>query len=92
MACGTPVVAYARGSVPEVIDEGRTGFVVDSVPEAVRAVQNVDRLDRRACRRRFEERFTSRRMAEDYVGVYRELRGPARPKRGARMRAQTAAE
>jgi glycosyltransferase involved in cell wall biosynthesis len=73
MACGTPVVAFARGSVPEVIDEGVSGFVVDDVDGAVEAVRKLGILDRKAVRRRFEERFTVERMARDYVGVYRSL-------------------
>jgi glycosyltransferase involved in cell wall biosynthesis len=70
MACGTPVIAFRCGSVPEVIDDGVTGFVVESVDEAVRAVERVDRLSRRRCREVFEQRFTAERMARDYVAVY----------------------
>jgi glycosyltransferase involved in cell wall biosynthesis len=73
MACGTPVLAFRRGSVPEIIDEGVTGYVVDSMAEAVRALPKVMRLDRRAVRRRCDERFSGRRMAMDYVSVYRSL-------------------
>jgi glycosyltransferase involved in cell wall biosynthesis len=73
MACGTPVIAYPSGSVPEVIEDGVTGFIVDSEEQAVRAVNELDRLDRRAVRARFEERFTSSRMAKDYEARYREL-------------------
>ena len=75
MACGTPVIAFRAGSVPEVIDDGITGFIVDSEEEAVRAVNRVGNLDRREIRRIFEERFTARRMADDYVDIYRELTG-----------------
>jgi glycosyltransferase involved in cell wall biosynthesis len=71
MACGTPVVAFRRGSVPEIVDHGRTGFIVDSVPEAARAVHIARGLDRRAIRGWFEARFSARRMAEDYLRVYR---------------------
>jgi glycosyltransferase involved in cell wall biosynthesis len=78
MACGTPTIAWRRGSVPEVIDEGVTGFVVDSVDDAVRAVKRIDSLGRVACRRAFEERFDAARMARDYVEVYRALCGPDR--------------
>jgi glycosyltransferase involved in cell wall biosynthesis len=74
MACGTPVVAFRRGSVPEVVEHGLTGYVVDSVEEAVEAVRTLDRLDRAAIRRRFEERFTAERMARDYVALYERLR------------------
>ncbi len=73
MACGTPVLAFRCGSVPEVIDDGVTGRVVDSEEEAIAALPAVLSYDRRAVRRRFEERFTAARMAEDYLGVYRGL-------------------
>ena len=73
LACGTPVIAYRRGSVPEVIDDGVTGFVVDGVEDAVEAVRRVPALDRRACRRAFEHRFTASRMARDYVTIYERL-------------------
>jgi glycosyltransferase involved in cell wall biosynthesis len=87
MACGTPVLAFRHGSVPEVVDEGITGAIVDTVDEAVRVLPQVLALDRRAVRRRFEQRFSSARMAADYVGLYRSLlkqasiseRKPARP-------------
>jgi glycosyltransferase involved in cell wall biosynthesis len=70
MACGTPVIAYRRGSVPEVIDEGVTGFVVDSEEEALAAIRRVPDLDRRTVRAAFERRFTARRMANDYLRIY----------------------
>jgi glycosyltransferase involved in cell wall biosynthesis len=73
MACGTPVVAFRRGSVPEVMTEGVTGFVVEGVDEAVDAVGRVAALRRSNCRRVFEERFDSARMARDYLEVYRRL-------------------
>ena len=73
MACGTPVVAFRCGSVPEVVEHGLTGYVVDSVEEAVEAVGTLDRLDRAAVRRRFEERFSAARMATDYVALYRSM-------------------
>jgi len=73
MACGTPVIAWPAGSVPEVLDDGVTGFVVDSIERAVAAVQRAGDLDRRRCRAVFEERFTAARMASDYVAVYRRL-------------------
>jgi glycosyltransferase involved in cell wall biosynthesis len=73
MACGTPVIAFRRGSVPEVMDDGVTGFIVDSVDEAIRAVQRVDGLSRAECRRVFEERFGASRMASDYLAVYQRL-------------------
>ena len=70
MACGTPVVAFRRGSVPEIIDEGVSGCIVDNVDEAVDAVFRAVALDRAACRRAFEERFTAARMARDYLRLY----------------------
>ena len=69
MACGCPVIAFGKGSVPEVIEEGVTGFIVDTVEEAVAACGRIGDLDRGAVRRRFEERWTARRMAEDYLAV-----------------------
>ena len=73
MACGTPVLAFRNGSVAEVIDEGVTGLTVDSMDEAVRKLPHVLALDRRAVRRRFDQRFTATRMAKDYVQIYRAL-------------------
>jgi glycosyltransferase involved in cell wall biosynthesis len=73
MACGTPVIAYNRGSVPEVVDEGITGFVVEDEMSAVAAVGRVGGLDRGAVRKQFEARFTARRMAQDYLAAYRGL-------------------
>jgi glycosyltransferase involved in cell wall biosynthesis len=73
MACGTPVIAWDRGSVPEVIEPGVTGFIVHSEREALAAIEQVGRLDRRAVRAAFERRFTARHMAEAYVDVYRNL-------------------
>ena len=72
MACGTPVIAYPEGSVPEIIEPG-TGFLVNNKDEAVQAVARLDELDRAAIRNRFEERFSARRMARDYVEIYRRL-------------------
>ena len=73
MACGTPVIAWDRGSVPEVIEPGVTGFIVRSEREALAAIEQVGRLDRRAVRAAFERRFTARHMAEAYLEVYRSL-------------------
>jgi glycosyltransferase involved in cell wall biosynthesis len=73
MACGTPVIAYRRGSVPEVLEDGLTGFVVDDIEEAVVAVAQLERLDRGLVRARFERRFTAQRMAHDYIAAYRSL-------------------
>jgi glycosyltransferase involved in cell wall biosynthesis len=75
MACGTPVIAFNRASVPEIVEDGLTGFVVNSVPEAVAAVGRLPELSHAAIRRRFEERFTASRMAEDYLKLYRLLTG-----------------
>ena len=73
MACGTPVVAWRRGSVPEVIDEGVSGFMVEDIDEAVAAVHKARSLSRQAVRDRFEQRFTIERVAHDYVRVYNSL-------------------
>ena len=70
LACGVPVVAIRGGSVPEIVDDGVTGFVVSSVEEASEAARQVERLDRRACRAAFERRFTVGRMASEYVALY----------------------
>lgn len=70
MACGTPILAFRSGSVPEVIDDGVTGHIVTSMPEALDALPKVLTLDRRAVRARFEKRFTAERMARDYVALY----------------------
>ena len=73
MACGTPVIAFNRGSVPEIIDVGLTGFIVEDEISAVAAVGRISGLDREAVRRQFEARFTARRMALDYLAAYRGL-------------------
>jgi glycosyltransferase involved in cell wall biosynthesis len=83
MACGTPVVAYRRGSVPEVVTDGVTGFVVDDVEGAVAAVRAAIALDRRDCRRAFARRFGVDRMASDYLAVYRRLVAGGGPPPGA---------
>src|SRR5688572_14768937 len=70
LACGTPVVAYRRGSVPEVLSDGQTGFIVDDIEGATAAVRRLSGLDRHACRESFERNFTAARMANDYVRVY----------------------
>jgi glycosyltransferase involved in cell wall biosynthesis len=77
MACGTPVVAFRRGSAPEVIDDGVTGFLVDSVDEAVVAVPRAAAFDRASVRAVFDRRFTAERMAADYEAVYRAVARPA---------------
>jgi glycosyltransferase involved in cell wall biosynthesis len=75
LACGTPVVAFRRGAVPEVVEEGVSGFVVDDVDGAVRALDRLGELDRARCRGAFDARFTATRMAHDYLHVYRALAG-----------------
>jgi glycosyltransferase involved in cell wall biosynthesis len=80
MACGTPVIAFNRGSVPEVIEDGVTGFIVEDETSAVGAVRRLPQLSRLQVRRRFEERYTSRRMANDYIEVYDELIRAATPR------------
>jgi glycosyltransferase involved in cell wall biosynthesis len=73
LACGTPVIAWPHGSVREVLEPGRTGFLCDDVGSAVRAVRQLDKLDRAECRRAFEARFTADRMAREYVALYERL-------------------
>lgn len=73
LACGTPVIAYRRGSVPEIMTDGVTGYIVDGVEDAVAALGRIDRIDRHACRRHFEARFSARRMGDGYLDVYRRL-------------------
>ncbi len=73
MACGTPVVAFTQGSVPEVIENGSNGFAVESVEEAVRRIAEIDSIDRLGCRSYFEKHFSAVRMANDYLRVYKKL-------------------
>ena len=80
MACGTPVIAFNRGAVPEVVDDGLTGFIVEDETSAVGAVNRIPLLSREKIRKRFEERFTARRMAQDYLAVYRSLMQTAVPR------------
>lgn len=84
MACGTPVIAFRGGSVAEIIDDGVTGFIVESVDEAVRTVQRIASLDRKACHERFLDRFTARRMCEQYLSAYEQ--GIWEKRRAARKR------
>jgi len=72
LACGTPVLAWNRGAVPEVIEHGSNGFMVDSVTQAIACLERLDTIDRRACRLFFERRFCAEQMAEGYVALYRE--------------------
>lgn len=80
MACGTPVIAYNRGSVPEVVEPGVTGFIVEDELSAVSAVDRLNTLDRGTVRAQFETRFTARRMALDYLEAYRSLMADAEPR------------
>ena len=73
MACGTPVIAFRSGSVPEIVDDGLTGFIVEGEEQAVEAIRRLGELDRRKIRARFEQRFTAKRMAEDYLQHYEKL-------------------
>ena len=92
MACGTPVIACARGSVPEVVDHGLTGLIIDDVESGVRAVGQVPQLSRRHVRALFERRFSAERMARDYLAVYRHVcAAGARLERTTASRAQTRA-
>jgi glycosyltransferase involved in cell wall biosynthesis len=84
MACGTPVLAFNRGSVPEVIDDGVTGIIVENEDEAVRRIGALLALDRAKVRRRFEARFTAERMAKEYVKLYKKLLDEANPVQRAR--------
>jgi glycosyltransferase involved in cell wall biosynthesis len=80
MACGTPVIAYRSGAVPEVMEEGHTGFIVEGLEDAVEAVRRVPELSRKRCREIFDQRFTAARMAHDYVQLYERLIKSKRPK------------
>jgi len=73
MACGTPVIAFRHGSVPEVVEEGRSGLIVSTVEQAVAAIRKGSLPGRQSCRERFERRFTAPRMAQDYLAIYKRL-------------------
>jgi len=73
MDCGTPVIAYRRGAVPEIMKEGHTGFIVEELEDGVEAARRIPKLSRKRCREVFEQRFTATRMANDYVRVYERL-------------------
>lgn len=79
MACGTPVIAFNAGSVPEIVEHGVTGFIVRNEAEACEAISRLPELSREVIRARFEERFTAERMAEDYVSLYRRIAARRRP-------------
>jgi glycosyltransferase involved in cell wall biosynthesis len=94
MACGTPVIAWQHGSVAEVLEHGVTGFLCDDIGAAVRAVKRLERLSREVCRQVFEKRFTSDRMAHDYVTIYERLiaeHAGETARRGAGVRVEHAA-
>ena len=80
MACGTPVIAFNSGSVPEVMDDGISGFIVNNEDEAVAAINRLGELDRGRVRQQFDRRFTARRMAQDYLDLYGELIQPVAPR------------
>jgi glycosyltransferase involved in cell wall biosynthesis len=73
LACGTPVIAYRRGSMPELIDDGVTGFLVDDLEGAVRAIDRIGEIDRKACRRAAEQRFSVDRMVDEYLALYKKI-------------------
>ena len=75
MACGTPVIAYRRGSVPEIMTDGENGFIVQSIDEAVTAIEKLSSLSRARCRALFEERFTATHMTNNYVALYEQMIG-----------------
>lgn len=76
MACGTPVIAWDNGAVSEVVEDGVTGFIVNSISEAIEAVKKIPTIDRRRCRAEFERRFSATRMAKDYARLYAQLSKP----------------
>lgn len=90
LACGTPVIARARGSVPEIIDHGVTGFVVENIEEAAKAVRQIGRLSRKRCRESFEQRFSATRMAANYLAVYKKLIAAAEPSKSDNTVAEAA--
>jgi hypothetical protein len=87
MACGTPVIAFENGSVPEVLEDAVTGFIVHSEDQAVAAVRRTANFDRARIRSEFERRFTAQRMAQNYLKLYARL---AQPRRLARLNAHVA--
>lgn len=85
LACGTPVIAFRGGSVDEIIEDGVTGFIVESIEEAVDAVKRLPSIDRRRCREVFEERFSARRMCKDYLRVYKRVIEETSARNGPRL-------
>jgi glycosyltransferase involved in cell wall biosynthesis len=90
MACGTPVISYRWGSVPEVIEDGVSGFIVEGIDEAVEAVHRIDEIDRAVVRRAFEQRFTAEHMTNGYLKIYRKLIDSYRPP--SKLRAMPSAD
>jgi glycosyltransferase involved in cell wall biosynthesis len=86
LACGTPIVAFRAGSVPEIIDDGQTGFIVETLDAAIAATARIDTLDRRVCRQVFDERFTTRQMAERYIASYASVLEGRKPHPGPASR------
>ena len=78
LACGTPVIARRRGSVPELVRHGQTGFIVDTLEDMEQAVKSLDRIERPECRRDVETRFSVERMVDGYEGIYGSLADQAR--------------
>lgn len=90
MACGTPVIALRNGSIPEVIEDGKTGFVVDTAEELIAKVHQIGQIDRRVCRHRVETRFSAQRVAQEYLSIYRALaEKPARATSDRRRRGKS---
>ena len=75
MACGTPVIAFPRGSVPEIIENGVTGFIVENEGQAIEAIERIGTLDRHHIRAEFERRFSVQRMAQNYIRCYEQVAG-----------------
>jgi len=73
MACGTPVIAFNKGSVPEIVQHNKTGFVVENEDEMIEAIKNIDQINREDCRKYVEENFTVDKMVEGYEKVYRKI-------------------
>jgi glycosyltransferase involved in cell wall biosynthesis len=80
MACGTPVIAFRRGSVPEVVKDGKTGFIVENTAEMIEAIENIDRINRQDCRTHVEKNFTNTRMVNNYEKVLHSLAPDTTPK------------
>jgi len=81
MACGTPVIVFDRGSAREVVEDGKTGFVVKNIDEMIEAMKKIDKIDRFACRQRVEKYFTYQRMVDDYEKIYYQISSFRRKRR-----------